>query len=145
MESPYGVRVKLDAGPPAEHVHRDLVRIGRAVGPRGRNRIEHVRDRDDAGPQRNLTANQAAGIPSAIEPLVMVAHDCGQLVVTQVRRHPRPVERVSFDDRELLVGEPCSLVQDLGRNVDLTHVVNRCGRANSGNLFRREAHPHRHH
>jgi hypothetical protein len=92
MESAYGVHVKLGAGPPFEHVHRDLVRIGGAVRPRRRDRIEHVRDRDDAGPQGNLIVNQASRITGPIEPLVMVAHDRGQLVVAQVRRHPRPVD-----------------------------------------------------
>ena len=64
----------------------------------------------------------------------MMAHDRGELLVAQDRDHPRAVDRVALDDLELFVGQPLGLVEDLYGSVDLAHVVNRCGRANPGNL-----------
>ncbi len=76
----------------------------------------------------------------AVEALVMMEHDLGDLRVADAdaAEQLRAVARVELDDRELAIGQPAGLVQDLARRVDLADVVHERGRLDLADLARGE-------
>jgi hypothetical protein len=52
-----------------------------AVGTFGGDRVEGVRDGDDAGPERNLVSGQPARISLSVQALVMVTDNRHQLTI----------------------------------------------------------------
>ena len=90
-------------------------------------RVEGVRDGNDARAEWDLIAGETLGIAAAVEALVVVAHDRGDLRLTRRRHHRGAVGGVELDDRVLAVGELFGLVQDLPGGVDLAHVVQQGG------------------
>jgi len=101
------------------------------VGPPGigksrlvRELVKRVGDRDYAGPERDLPNAQSVRIAGPVQTLVVMADDRCQLLVFDLEAdHSSPVDRVSLDDRELLVGQTTGLVQDLDRGAYLADIV----------------------
>ena len=71
----------------------------------GGDRVEGVRDGDDARAERDLAALQAVGVAAPVDPLVMVADDRRQLRIAHGREHVRAIRGVTLDDLELFVVE----------------------------------------
>jgi hypothetical protein len=111
----------------------------RAVGARGGDRVECVRDGDHARADRDVVAGEAVGVAGAVDALVVMADDRGQLAVAERDHHRGAVSRVALDQRELGVGQVARLGQDRPRHVDLADVVHQRGGADLGDLLARQA------
>ena len=118
------VWIELSSSLRLEDVQRDFVSLGGSVRTLGRDRVKRVGDRDYAGPERDLPNAQSVRIAGPVQTLVVMADDRCQLLVFDLEAdHSSPVDRVSLDDRELLVGQTTGLVQDLDRGAYLADIV----------------------
>ena len=135
-----GGGVELASRLAREHVECLLVLRGLAVGTARGDGIERVRDRDDACTDGNLLPAQSGGIAGAVEALVVMADHRRDLRVLDPHQHVGAVAGVSLHQRELRVGEPAGLVEDVPRRVDLADVVQRGGGAHLGDVRRRQPH-----
>ena len=144
-EGLHDVRVELGAGLGAQDADRLAVGTGRTVGTRRGDRVERVRDGDDAGAQRDLLAPQSIRVAGAVEPLVVVADHPDQLGVAEHRGHLGALAGVELDDAVLLVGQRAGLVQDRLRRLGLADVVQGSRCANSRDLLGGKPHVPRDH
>ena len=122
QERGHGVAVELPARLAAQDVERSLMGRRRAIGARGRQRVEGVGHRDDPGADRDVVTGQAVGVPGP-HALVMVTDDRADLGVGGGLEQRGAVNRVAHDHLELGVGQPAGLVEDLPGRVDLADVV----------------------
>jgi len=88
-EGAHGVGVELGPGLAAQDVDRLLVGSRRAVGAGRSDRVEGVIDRDDPRAHGNPIARESVRIAGAVEPLVMVPDDPGELGIAERRRRRR--------------------------------------------------------
>ena len=139
------IRVKLGAGLLAQDVDRLLVRRRVAVGTGRGDRVERVGHRDDPGPQRDVLTAKAVGIAGAVEALMVMADDPGELGIAQRGDHLGAVDWMALDHFEFLVGQASRLVEDGLRRSELPDVVNRGGGPNPGHILAGEAQPARDH
>ena len=119
-----------------------LHRPGRAIWALVRQRIEKVRDRDDARLDRNPLARMPVGISGAIPPLVMTARNALRHLDQRgmsACQHRRSYRRVRLHDAAFLVREGSGLEQDRIRNSDLSNVVKRRRATNQIDLARRQS------
>ena len=124
-------RVELHGRGPDQFPAGGVRRHGLLVGTRGRHHLEGVGDGDDPGAERDLAVAQATGVPAAVPPLVVLPDREGPLPEPRSQRHRQllPFERVRLDQPPLARVERPRLVQHLGRDGDLAHVVEQGGPA----------------
>ena len=109
--------IELRAGPGPEDLNRLLVPRGGSVGPQRGHRVEGVGDGDDAGAERNLLAPEASRIAGAVEALVVVTDDRGELRVAEAGRHLAALVGMALRLLELIIGEAARLGEEGGRHL----------------------------
>jgi hypothetical protein len=103
-----------------------------------RERVEHVRDGDDAPDDRDALAGKAAGVSAAVPPLVVRCGDHrGHLQHggAAARQQPRAERRVGLHRITLFGREPSTLEQDAVRDRDLADIVQRRSFAQTPDLL----------
>src|SRR2546425_10172033 len=78
-------RVELCPGSSLDLGDRVLPASGAPIRPLARHRVERVRDREDASPERDLVGREVVGIALAVPALVVRADDAGSLSSQQGR------------------------------------------------------------
>ena len=122
-------RVELAAGASGDLLAGEVGGEALLVGPRRRDDVVGISDRDDATGEVDLFGRESEWIATAI-PTFVVLVDRVQPIAQPVRQriHVRDAGGgVGLDERELLVGRPPWLVQDLARDVELAEVVEEGG------------------
>jgi hypothetical protein len=124
-----------------DNVERLLVREGGTVRARRGDRVERIRDGDDARAERDTSAAQPSRVAGAVEALVMMANHGRELGVAQLSDHRGAVLGMSLHDFELGIGEPPPLLKYLRRSVELSDVVNQRRRFDARQFLAKLPHP----
>lgn len=125
-EQIYQIRIELRSATIRDRLHRLLQTASGAVAPPMGDGVERVRDRDDAGGERNPFSLQLPGITGAVPSLVMRCDSLPQVGVEGDDRaqHLGTALRMRPDSSPLLRGKLGVFVKNVGeRFVQLPDVV----------------------
>src|SRR5262249_22674417 len=117
--------VELAVAPIVQHIECIRRRKSLTVGPGGREGVETVDEPRDAAEQADFGALQALGIAAAVDALVMQGRERRQLG-RQPGAHGQDGDRmthVALADIELRLAQRLFLVQQLGWQTDLSHIL----------------------
>ncbi len=138
-------RVKRTALAVQDHADRLVGRERRLIATLARERVVHVRDRDDLRGNGNVVPFQPVGIALSVITLVVpaayfVTEPNERFVLTErnVVEHLCALDGVPLHDLELFRREFARFVQNLGRNGNLADVVQSGCVSDQTNVFARE-------
>src|SRR5581483_6722242 len=133
------VRVELRPCVRAKLRERGLRRLRLPVRAVGGDRLERVRDEDDARAERDLLARETERVARAVEMLVVVEDPPVDRLDAETVEERVPELGVALDDRELLVRQLAGRAQDRVREADLAEVMQEPGETEALERLRVEA------
>ena len=134
-EERHELRIELCPGVPPQLGDRDVVRDGALVRAVVDHRGIGIGNRDDPGTERDLRRPQAERIPASRVALVVVEDDRSGVLEGRRQLQDDLADPGMLDHAPPLgAGQLAGLVEDLGRNGDLAHVVEQRGHADSIDL-----------
>ena len=109
----------------AEEVDGGVVIPGAAVDPRRDERVVDVAHREDSGLEGDLAGHQAAWVPGAVEPLVVVVDEglYERVEAAELPQELDPCGRVPGDRGELVAGQRGRLLEHRIGDYELPDVV----------------------
>lgn len=123
QERAHGHRVQLGARRVDERIKRPFVGSRRPLRTNRRQRVEVVGDGDDPRPERYPLVGKPRRVPGAVEALVMVAHDRGELGISHASDDLDPDVDMALDELELGAREAARLIKHIPGDTDLADVV----------------------
>ena len=122
--APTTVGSNCDPRPGLDLLERFFEREGRSIGPVAGHGVERIGDREHPRRQRDLLPRQPGGVPGAVPPFVVGAHDLDGALQEPDGLHDRCPDRgVAPHDVPFVVGEGAGLAQYRFGDADLADVV----------------------
>jgi hypothetical protein len=118
---------------------------GETVWAHRRHRVERVRNRDNPRTERDRLTDQPRRVAGPVKTLVVVAHDPGEPGVSEARNDLSALVGMSLCDLKLSRRQLVGLVEDLRRDSELAHIVERSGGLDPRDLLVGQTHLARDH